>query len=63
MHARKWIFCSCMYDLKGGLPLQICEYLKDDPAWVQRYDDVGKCPFTYKGEYLWRAAQNTRYDI
>jgi len=52
MQARKCLLCPCTYDLKGGLSLQICEYLKDDSAWVQRYDDIGKCPFAYKGEYL-----------
>lgn len=28
---------------------EICKYLQDDPAWVKKYDDTGKCPFTYKG--------------
>jgi hypothetical protein len=50
--AIKYVFCSCMHDLKGGLSLQICMYLQEDPAWVQRFDDIGKCPFTHKGEYL-----------
>jgi len=41
-----------MHDLKGGLSLQICKYLKDDPGWTKGFDDIGKCPFAYKGEYL-----------
>jgi hypothetical protein len=52
MQALKYMFCFCMRDLKGGHSLQICEYLKDDPAWTEIFDDIGKCPFTYKGEYL-----------
>ena len=63
MQTIKYLFCSCMHDLKGDLSLQICKYLQDDPAWVKRFDNIGKCPFAYKGVYLWRTAQNTHYDI
>jgi hypothetical protein len=52
MQTIKYLFCSCMHDLKGDLSLQICKYLQDDPAWVKRFDNIGKCPFAYKGVYL-----------
>jgi hypothetical protein len=28
---------------------QICKYLQDDDAWVKKFDDIGKCPYAYKG--------------
>lgn len=32
------------------ISLQICTMMKDEEGWADKWDDVGKCPYTYKGK-------------
>jgi hypothetical protein len=41
---------KCKQSARLDVLLQICKYLQDDPDWVKKYDDIGKCPYAYKGE-------------
>lgn len=39
--------------------LQICWAMKNDTEWADKWDDVGLCPYTYKG-HNWVGYENAR---